>query len=226
MDISLIVKEFAQVKVKKELLETNLVNKVAELGVIKIRNEAQVKARWVLTEVSQQTQRRFQDKVERLLTMAIQTVFDRPFEFKLEFERKRNKMECKPTIIEGDRIYDDPEYDLGGGVLDIISFAFRIVLWSLQNPRSRNVIILDEPMKNMGKLISLGGQVLREISHSLNLQLIIVTHDDELIDIGDRVFQVTHDGIKSHIKCIKGDVEHDTIGDSRQTGSRKTRIIR
>jgi ABC-type transporter Mla maintaining outer membrane lipid asymmetry ATPase subunit MlaF len=140
--------------------------------------------------------------------MAIQSVFDRPLKFNLEIERKRNKMECRLVVTETvngqERIYDSLEDDVAGGLIDVISFAARIVLWSLQNPRSRNVMIFDEPMKNMGKLISMGGQVLREISHKLNFQIIIVTHDDALIEIADRSYQVTHDGNKSHLHLVKG----------------------
>lgn len=203
MTIAEITEKYTQLKAKRDLIKADLLNKQAKVAALKSKNDAQIKARWVLTEVAQQTQQRFQEKVDTLVTMAIRSVFDRPFEFHLLFERKRNKMECKPIIREGDRVYDDPEYDLGGGILDVISFAFRIVLWSLQNPRSRNVIILDEPMKNMGKLISLGGQVLKEISHQLNLQLIIVTHDEELVEIGDAMFKITHDGSMSHVGTVK-----------------------
>ena len=165
-----------------------------------------IKARWVLTEVQQQTQQRFKDVVESLVTMAIKSVFDRPFKFELEFERKRNQMECHPIVKEivGDqeRIYDNPEDDMGGGILDIISFAFHIVLWSLEKPRSRNVFIMDEPMKNLGKLIVLGGKVLKEISKKLHIQIILVTHDEELLEIADKAFVVTHNGNKSFVTPI------------------------
>lgn len=207
--VSDIQEHFNEVRSKRrflqELLDVNL-EKVVDAKLL-VAN--QIKARWVLTEVAQMTQKKFKSKVESLVTMAIQSVFDRPFQFHLEFERKRNKMECRPIITEVvdgvERVYDDPENDMGGGAMDIISFALRIVLWSLERPPSRNVIILDEPMKNMGKLITLGGQVLREISHRLGFQLIIITHDDELIDIADRSYQVSHDGNKSHVVLVKGE---------------------
>lgn len=202
-----IISVLNQAKAKRDLLQSSIAQKSDRIAKMKSASESYIKARWILTEVAQQTQRRFQDRVESLVTMAIRSVFDRPFEFHLEFERKRNKMECKPIIKEGDRVYDDPEYDLGGGVLDIISFAFRIVLWSLQKPRSRNTIILDEPMKNMGAMVTLGGQILKEISHKLGLQLIIVTHDAGLLEIGDRSFLVTHDGTRSAIQTV-GEVDN------------------
>jgi len=204
-----VVDTLTRVTAQRDILQTNLRQKNATLVSLREDVARQIKARWAITEVAKQTQLRFKAKVETLVTSAIRSVFDRPFSFQLEFERKRNKLECRPVISEGDKdvtnTYDDPEYDVGGGLLDIISFAFRVVLLSLQKPPCRPVIILDEPLKNMGKMITLGGKVLREISHGLGIQLIIITHDDELIEIGDKVYQISHDGTKSLVKCIKGE---------------------
>ena len=210
MNVQEIQNQLNEFAVRKKVLEKSLDDKLEKILAEKESVENLTKARWVLTEVSQLTQKKFKAKVESLVTMAVQSVFDRPFKFHLEFERKRNKMECYPIvteIVDGvERVYEDPENDMGGGAMDIISFAFRIVLWSLEKPSSRNVIILDEPMKNMGKLITLGGQVLREISHKLGFQLILITHDDELIEIADRSYEVTHDGNKSSVMLVKGEL--------------------
>jgi DNA repair exonuclease SbcCD ATPase subunit len=209
MTIEEIVKEFSEIKGREKQLQKTLSDKLDTILDLKESATNQSDARWVLTEVSQLTQSRFKSKVEALVTMAIQSVFDRPFEFFLEFERKRNKMECRPIVkelVNGKYREFDPEEDMGGGIIDIISFAFRIVLWNLENPSSRNAIVLDEPMKNMGKLIVLGGQVLKEISHKLNFQVILITHDEELIEIADRSYQVSHDGNKSVVKLVKGGV--------------------
>jgi DNA repair exonuclease SbcCD ATPase subunit len=208
MTVEEITAEFAEVKARSGLLKKDLDAKLEAILSKKDNVETLVKARWVLTEVATMTQKRFKEKVETLVTMAIRSVFDRPFQFFLEFERKRNKMECRPEIkelVKGKLRTFDPEEDMGGGIIDIISFALRVVLWSLEIPRSRNVICLDEPMKNLGKLVTLAGQVLKEISHKLDFQLIVVTHEDELIEIADRAYHVSHDGDRSHIELAKGD---------------------
>ena len=169
------------------------------------------KSRWVITEVQKNTQTKFKEKIDSLVTMAIKSVYDRPFGFELIFERKRDKMECRPLIyeiVDGEKeYYTDAEDELGGGIVDICSFALRVVLWTMERPRSRNVFVLDEPGKNLGQLISLFGKILREISHRLKFQLIIITHDDSLIEIGDKNWEVTHDGRESHIILIKGTAE-------------------
>jgi hypothetical protein len=161
-------------------------------------------ARFILTEVTRQTQVHFQKQVESLVTKAIQAVYDRPLEFKLEFIRKANKLQCVPKIMEGDFEFD-LEFDKAGGLIDIVSFAFRVVLWSLQNPRSRPIFFLDEPMKFVGKgmLLDRAGAILRQMSHEIGLQLIIVTHEPQLTRIADKAFRVLHDGTESEVVEIE-----------------------
>ena len=100
-------------------------------------------------------------------------------------------MECEPVIFENGNEFV-PKDDMGGGILDIISFALRIVLWGLETPKSRNLIILDEPFKQCGKLITKACQMVKEISKMLGVQIIMVTHSDELIDIADKSWHVQY----------------------------------
>ncbi|MFA7100086.1 MAG: hypothetical protein WC143_08440 [Eubacteriales bacterium] len=212
-----ILDDFKKIKINRDILTEQLKKFKKDIRILKLTNEDVIKARWVMAEVQLLTQKRFKDKFENLITLAIQSIWDRPLRFCLEFEQKRNQMQCniilKETVDGVERVYSDLENEMGGSMLDVISFMARIILWSLERPRSRNVIILDEPMKNMGELILFGGQIIREISHKLKFQLIIITHDKELIDIADKAWQVTHDGNKSYLKLVKdygeiyGDIE-------------------
>jgi len=200
-------KEIANICLKLEDRQISLCNSInsikLEIKSSKRKIENLIKARWILTEVQKQTQLRFKAVVEDLVTLAIESVYKRDLKFELVFEEKRNKFECRPVIREGDRIYENPEDDLGGGILDIISFAFRIVLWYLADDRKRNVMMLDEPMKFVGQnLIHLAGQVIWEISHKLNIQIILVTHDRELIEIGETCYHVDFEGGKSKVQKI------------------------
>ena len=168
------------------------------------------KARWVLNEVSKQTQERFKSKVESLVTTAIRSVYGRALRFELIFEEKRNRFECKPVIWEGDVLYENPDEEMGGGILDVISFALRVILWYLSENRTRNVLILDEPMKFVGRrLIHQAGRMLREISYKLGLQIILVTHEDELIEIGDKCYHVGYENGESIVKLLNSNGEKD-----------------
>lgn len=162
-----------------------------------------IKARVILTEVGKLTQNKFKRRVESLVTLAIRSVFDREYDFELVFEEKQNQITCTPIIKEDGKEFI-PKDEMGGGIIDIISFALRIVLWSMEDPKSRNVFILDEPFKWTGSLISKAGEMLKHLSSELNFQVILISHDDELINICDKVWRISHDGERSRVKLIKG----------------------
>lgn len=194
-----IVKRYGDLESRIKHLTEDLASKNTQIGLGNDQVHVMSKARWVITEAQRLTQIRFKERVEKLVTLAIRSCFPgRDFDFELSFEEKRNQMEVRPIIYEtvnGVREpYDDPEDEVHGGLVDVISFALRIVMWSLEIPRSRSIIILDEPMKNMGALITLGGQMLSEIAHDLGLQLIIITHESELIDIADQAYIIKRVG--------------------------------
>lgn len=186
---------------RRKQLEQTFDAKDERLQELKRKRDIYIKARWVLSEVAKITQESFKERVENLVTMAIRSVFNRDFTFELIFERKRNKLECQPIVLEGGNELI-PKDDMGGSVLDIISFAFRVVLWSIEKPRSRNVLLTDEPGRWTGKLITLFGKMISEVSHRLGLQIIMPTHEEELMNIVDRVWNVEHDGTKSVVTLI------------------------
>lgn len=207
IDIQNITSRCGKLSSRVEFLQSDLVAKTKKIDSNLNKVDVLTQAKWIITETQKTTQERFKDRVEKLVTMAIKSVYDRPLGFELIFERKRDKLECRPVIHEiqnnNKEIYEDPENELGGGIIDICSFALRIVLWNMEKPKSRNVIILDEPGKNLGDLIPLFGAMLREVSHGLKFQLIIITHDQAIMEIADRAWHVEHDGTESHVVMVK-----------------------
>jgi len=185
---------------KKNLLEAQKIVKIKNLKCSENLYADLIKARWVIAEVVKLTQERFKQRVESLITMVMRSVFNRDFEFELIMERKRNKLECRPIIKENGYEFD-PKFDRGGGLIDVVSFAFRLVLWNLEKPKSRNVFILDEPFRFIGKgsMLEKIGKMLKELSEKLIFQIIMITHEKQLESIADKVFYVSYDKGKS---CI------------------------
>ncbi len=198
-----IIEEFREVKMARSLLIAEHRTKKKQLRRLRRDIKDHEKSRLILTEAGKIAQKNIKHKVENLLTLAIRTVFDRPLTFKLILEEKRKQTEARPVVIENGHEFA-PKDDLGGGIIDICSFALRLVLWSISNPRSRNVFLLDEPFKFTGALIVKAGEVLQYLSKELGFQVILVSHDDELIAACDRVYRIHHDGTESVVKLIKG----------------------
>jgi len=204
-------------KIERSILLCDISASEAKIIQLKEVMERKIKARWVLSEVARITQERFTGYVENLVTLAIQSVFDRPLKLLVKFEIKRNNSECLLLVQDGDKEPYVPKDEMGGGLLDVISFALRVVLWSLEQPRSRNVLLLDEPMKFVGhgEMQQKAGDMLRDISHRLGIQLIILTHEPELMAIADRSWNVVHDGTMSHVSQVGAEEKKPTKSAAR-----------
>lgn len=144
----------------------------------------------IVQTVAKQTQEQLQFHISDIVSTALSAIFANPYTFKVEFVIKRNKTECELLLERNGRTVD-PLSASGGGVVDITSFALRLALWTLQPTRSINTIIMDEPFKWISKdLLGHASMLLRELSHKLDIQFIIVTHLDELTE-GAKRFEVS-----------------------------------
>jgi len=172
----------------------------------KFNNE---KAKYILNEVAKITQENFRAYIEEMVSLALKIVFDRDFKFIMEIEIKRGRSECKLMVKEGDGEPFIPKEEMGGGLVDLISIVLRMVMWSLEQPRSDNVFILDEPLKFLGhgELLDKALSVIRNIAKRMNIQLIMVSHEPELIKLADRAWLVSHKAGKSLVVPYNNDEE-------------------
>lgn len=149
------------------------------------------KAQAFIQKVAQDTQSKLKFHIEDIVNLALDTVFPNEYLFKVEFVIMRGKTEANLVFIDrasGREI--DPMISNGGGALDLACFALRLACHTLEK-ECDDVIIADEPFKFMSKdLRERGGQLLRELSKKLGLQIIMVTHIEEFIDIADKVIEV------------------------------------
>lgn len=178
-------------KHRKVFLKEQLLENEKKLAAAQKEYDELIAARQIISEAARITQLQFKEFVESLVTMAIQTVFpEEDYKFVMEFDLKSNRSEINLLVQQGDKDPYNPEDEQGGGLLDVISFALRVVLWSLENPKSRNVFVMDEPFRYCGKLTNLAGNMIKEISHKLGIQILMVTHEDNLSEIADKCWFV------------------------------------
>jgi predicted ATPase len=148
-------------------------------------------AQLTIQEVAQITQKSLEYHISELVTLAMASVFDDPYKLIVEFVPRRNRTEAdlwferakgKPINLK-----DEGE----GGAVDVAAFALRVSLWSLSPQRTRNLLILDEPMKWLkgGDLPELGAEMMQEVSSKIGLQIICVSHvEDQIAGADKRVF--------------------------------------
>jgi DNA repair exonuclease SbcCD ATPase subunit len=189
-----------QKKGQRDLIESTIESLQEGATSLKKEIKRSEKAQAIIQKVAQDTQSQLEYHISDIVTMALDTIFDEPYKFKVQFVLKRNKTECE-LVFERDGESIDPLPSSGGGVIDTASFALRIALWTLQAPKSRNTIILDEPFKFLSKdLLPRACELLQELRSKLNLQFIIVTHLDELAECADKTFEVRIKKGKSYVR--------------------------
>ena len=157
-------------------------------------------ARGIIRDVGLKTQQQLQFHISDITSLALNAVFEDPYELKVEFVQRRNKTECDLMFVrDGKEI--DPLEASGYGAVDVAAFALRVASWSMQQPRTRNTIILDEPMRFLSEdRQPYASQMIKELSDRLGMQFIIVTHEEALTQYADKVFQVS---IKDKVSQIK-----------------------
>ena len=169
----------------------------------KIEHKYSEQAQSIIQTVAKITQSELQYHISELCSLALSAVFDDPYELQLEFVIRRGKTEADIYFLRnGEKI--DPITASGGGAVDIASFALRVALWSLARPRTRNVMILDEPLRFISNNLQERASImLKELSRKLNLQMIIITHEKNLTTCADRIFSVNKSKQYSVVEIIQ-----------------------
>jgi DNA repair exonuclease SbcCD ATPase subunit len=179
-----------QQKGKKAQIEKNLLNAETELKQKRRSLHQHEQAREIVREVGMKTQQSLQYHISDITSLALEAVFPNPYELKVEFVQRRNKTECDLYFTrDGNNI--DPLTASGVGAVDVTAFALRLASWSMTSPRTRPVIILDEPFTHLSAdLQEQASIMLKEISQRLKIQFIIVTHEQVLASYADHIFEV------------------------------------
>lgn len=151
----------------------------------------------LIQQAALDTQQQLRYHLEELVQHAIDAVFPGKYTFRVAFEIKNGRTGAQ-IYLDKDGTRMDPMDSNGGGVVDIISLALRIASWGIS--RTRPVLLLDEPFKFLSaRYRPLIGEMLSGVAHRLGLQVIMVTHDPDMVEIADRVFTIDQKERKSFI---------------------------
>jgi len=184
-------------RLNKLQTEYNLAKKKYSKNVIAIAKEKKYieqleLCKAILIKVGEDTQKELKKYIEETTTMALQTVYGDDYEFLIEFDyTKRDQIEIR-FFIKHLGIKLEPRKDTcGGGVIDVCSFALRMICLTLEEPDVAAVLILDEPFKNVSaKYVPLVGQTIVDIADLLNLQIIMVTHIEGFIETANNLIYI------------------------------------
>lgn len=138
----------------------------------------------LIRDAAQIVQQRAHARIAETVGRCLSAVFEEPYKFNIAFEQKRGRTEASLTF-ERDGYVVDPLSQAGGGVVDVSSFALRLASLMASRPARRRLLVLDEPFKHLSPEFRHAVRFLLEsLAAELDVQMIIVTHDPLLKQMG------------------------------------------
>ena len=132
-------------------------------------------------------------KFTNLADMAVKYCFGVDEEFKIHLEMDKKKPKAVVSIVNSKTGVEMDPLDDGGGLVDILSVALRLVALRYSDNPSNGPIILDEPFKMLSAKYQPGAiDFIQSASKDFGRQIIMITHNDTLAAMG-KVVRIAKD---------------------------------
>ena len=189
--ISDIKNKIEQAKGKRESIESQIKGIKNNIRTELKNTKAAEHSRVIIQTVAKETQNQLEYRVSELSTLALQAVMEEEWKLKLEFNEKRGRTEAT-MLLEINEKSRSPKGNFGGGVLDTLGLFSRFGLFSLIRPVPRKFFALDEPLKWLkgADLPEKGAEIIKETSHRLGYQILMVSHSPELKAGADKIIMI------------------------------------
>lgn len=175
MDLAIKKDRLEKLKIEKEELENKIDNVNLSLS---------EKASIALQKLS--TRQRFAAKtrLEELGTQALKYTMGDNYRMIIDMDESKKRLSAEVFILDEEtNIKTNPLQDNGGGIVDIISIALRIVMLQSIAPLIEGPVILDEPFKMVSKeYVPFLSEFLLKICKDFDRQIIVVTHNEFLAE--------------------------------------------
>jgi len=195
-DLKILRNSLERRKGERDAVQRRATDSENRIGDLEREVDYSEQAQVIIQAVARQTQKQLEYRVGELVSLAQASVFDDPWQLKLDFVPRRGRTECDLNWQKSDgRASGDIMYGGGQGESDIAALGLQFAMWSLQRPKTRSIMFLDEPAKFLkgGDLPERGSLMIKSISHSLGLQMLIISHIPDQIEGADRVFEFVKD---------------------------------
>lgn len=165
-------------------LSARITKHQAELIELQHLEDIQQKTLVLMQESAKDIQNQIVLHITDVVNTALEAMFPNRYTFKIDFPTKNNKTNADMYLIEnGFRI------PIRGGLADLTGIALRMAVWTLSNTDA--VLLVDEPMLGIAEEARpLVAQLFKQLADELHLQIILVSHTNELIQIADKVIRL------------------------------------
>lgn len=151
----------------------------------------------LLNTIGEERQQKAQTTIESLVTMGLQTIFGSELSFHLIQRVSGNKAQIefiiRTTLSDGSIIDTDVMSSRGGGLSSVVGVLLRLVILLLSKP-SNSFLVLDESFSHVSaEYLDRVSDFLKEVTTKTNVQIILITHQTELIENADICYRFSLD---------------------------------
>lgn len=179
--------KIADLKGQKKAVENQITDMETVLDETALNIDGLTKAREFFQHQADIAQKEIVDTISNLISMALADIFPDPYTCVIETGIKRNATEAN-ILFEKDGMRLEPKDSVGGGPIDVASFAGRVAFVHLSG--DSKVIIGDEPFKFVSRdLLDRCPEMLKTLT-SLGHQFILISHLPEVIEAADTIIEI------------------------------------
>lgn len=189
---------------KRDLLQKQRENAVKEQEEAKEQLGVYDKVQLLLQKTSDYARRQVKDRIEAIVSEALNVVFGVEHRFLIDLGIKANQPIAEYYLNDGSTItkLEKPDYDRGGGKIDIITLALRLAIGEME--QVDGPLFLDEVGKHVSKEYAPHvAYFLKEYSSKFGRQIILITHNADLAEVADISLAVSRNsGGSSEVKSL------------------------
>lgn len=147
-------------------------------------------AHYIVQLVAEKTQKRLEIGLSTLPSNALSYAYNEPYIFKIKFVPRRGKTEAD-LIFEKNGKEFIPGKRTGYGPVDLAILGLRLVIFKMRRPVLRPILLLDEPFPSIDiDVQERVCQLIKDLAEENNIQIIMITHNENLKRAGDRIFEI------------------------------------
>jgi DNA repair exonuclease SbcCD ATPase subunit len=178
----------------------------------------------IIQQIAEYTQKEFAKEISVLISKAMNYIFENPYALEIKFNQKYGSTVADIYFNRNEELIN-PIDSSGGGAVDVACFALRVAFLRLfqkyVNPKTQNVLILDEPLRFLSHTyLPAASALLQELSKLLNIQILMITHLRELAECSSNQIKIRQINGKSFLLSNEGN-NYDRRAIKNSSGSNR-----
>lgn len=156
----------------------------------------------LLQKTSDYARQQAKTRFEEVVSEALNVVYGGQHSFVIDLVVRSDRPEVD-WYLDGRKL-EKPDYDRGGGKIDVITLALRLAILELR--QQDGLLMLDEVGKHVDAEAAVNlAYFLREYSRRFDRQIILITHNEALAGIADIGLKVTKKNERATVSVYGGE---------------------